>query len=184
MGRAVGSAIEGTCTLIDEVAENKSVDLFLTKKNAGRVAQLAMIGIGTGLLIDAVDGDDATAASSTIHSSDLSDVAATTPTGLNPNAVDNGMFVGDSNDLQALIAAGEQPDSVHVDAEDVERDPAVREAFLAMHGYDGTPEGYEVHHIQPVSEGGADSTDNMILVSEEDHDTITAAHRSYYGWNS
>ena len=51
-----------------------------------------------------------------------------------------------------------------------------------MHGYENTPEGYDVHHIVPVSEGGPDSVDNMVLVSEEEHDRITAAHRAYYGW--
>ena len=39
-------------------------------------------------------------------------------------------------------------------------------------------------NIQPISEGGADSVENMILVSEAEHDEITAAHREYYGWKA
>ena len=99
-------------------------------------------------------------------------------------SVENGMFVGDESDLEALIDAGKDPTAEHVEAEDSVRDPGVKAAFLAQHGYDELPEGYEVHHIQPISEGGADSVDNMILVSEAEHDEITAAHREYYGWKA
>ena len=99
--------------------------------------------------------------------------------GVDLEAIENGMFVGDTDDLNALIAAGEQPDTEHIPSDEI---PTVREAFLKMHGYENTPEGYDVHHILPVSEGGPDSLDNMVLVSEEDHDRITAAHRAYYGW--
>ena len=51
-----------------------------------------------------------------------------------------------------------------------------------LHGFDGVPEGYEVHHVVPLSEGGADTPDNMILVSEADHAAITSAHAGFYGW--
>ena len=44
------------------------------------------------------------------------------------------------------------------------------------------PEGYEVHHIVPLSEGGADTPENMILVKEDLHDEITAAHSKFYDW--
>lgn len=30
--------------------------------------------------------------------------------------------------------------------------------------------------------GGADTPDNMILVSEADHAAITSAHAGFYGW--
>ena len=99
-------------------------------------------------------------------------------------SVENGMFVGDESDLEALIDAGKDPTAEHVETDEVVRDPAVRAEFLAQHGYDEIPEGYEVHHIQPVSEGGPDSAENMILVSEAEHDEITAAHREYYGWKA
>ena len=62
------------------------------------------------------------------------------------------------------------------------RDIGARDAFLSVHGFDGVPEGYEVHHVVPLSEGGADTPDNMILVSEADHAAITSAHAGFYGW--
>ena len=30
----------------------------------------------------------------------------------------------------------------------------------------------------------ADTPDNMVLLSEEDHRQVTAAHRDYYGWGN
>lgn len=76
--------------------------------------------------------------------------------------VENGVFTGDASDLQNLIEAGE-----------VEG---------ATHGIEDS-DGWEVHHIQPVAAGGEDSIDNMVLISPEDHDTVTAAHRAFYEWN-
>ena len=40
--------------------------------------------------------------------------------------------------------------------------------------------GYEVYHIVPLSEGGADNPYNMILLSEKDHAYITQMHRGVY----
>lgn len=54
--------------------------------------------------------------------------------------------------------------------------------FLNMHGYDELPQGFEVHHIIPLSEGEADTPNNMILLSETDHDHITAMQSAYYQW--
>ena len=95
-------------------------------------------------------------------------------------SVENGMFVGNASDLEALIDAGKNPMAEHVEADEVVRDPAVRAEFLAQHGYEELPEGYEVHHIHPIS----DSVGNMILVTKAEHDKITAAHREYYGWKA
>lgn len=72
--------------------------------------------------------------------------------------------------------------TTHVASEDIVRDIGARDAFLSVHGFDGVPEGYEVHHVVPLSEGGADTPDNMILVSEADHAAITSAHAGFYGW--
>lgn len=94
------------------------------------------------------------------------------------------MVSGDEAKLQSVIAAGEIDGTTHVDAADVSRSAAERSAFLAQHGFDGTPEGAQVHHVHPLSEGGSDKADNMVLVSEADHDRITAEHRRFYGWNS
>ena len=57
-------------------------------------------------------------------------------------------------------------------------------AFLEAHGLDHVPPGYEIHHIIPLSEGGADDPSNMILLTAEDHAAITAQHAAYYHWQA
>ena len=58
----------------------------------------------------------------------------------------------------------------------------MKEEFLHSHGYADIPAGYELHHIVPLSEGGADDVHNLLLVSEFDHQQITDAQRVFYGW--
>jgi 5-methylcytosine-specific restriction endonuclease McrA len=41
-------------------------------------------------------------------------------------------------------------------------------------GYFSTPKGYEVDHIIPLSQGGADSRYNMQLLTREAHRAKTA----------
>lgn len=96
--------------------------------------------------------------------------------------VEHGMLVDDSQ-LDEIINMGKIEDTEHIPAEDIIRSEAVRMDFLQAHGYDKLPDGYEIHHIIPLSEGGADSPENMILLTEEQHDIVTAAHAGYYGWN-
>lgn len=100
--------------------------------------------------------------------------------------VENGMLVDNSpENLDQIIALGELDADMphpHIPSELEHRDMEMRSVFLDKYGYDRTPEGYEVHHIIPLSEGGADTPDNMVLLSEEDHRQVTAAHRDYYGW--
>lgn len=93
--------------------------------------------------------------------------------------VENGVFTGDAGDLESLTEAGENPDAVHV--EDVARSDAVRAEFLNAHGIDDAAGG-EVHHVQPLSEGGADAPENMVLIDPEDHAEVTAAHARLYDW--
>ncbi len=104
------------------------------------------------------------------------------------DGVTNGMLVDNSSDnLDQIIALGELDEDMphtHIPSEMQHRDMEMRQVFLEQHGYDHTPEGYEVHHIIPVSEGGADTPDNMVLLSEEDHRQVTAAHQEYYGWGA
>lgn len=97
-------------------------------------------------------------------------------------SVENGVFTGDGQELDRLIQYGEVDGTTHVASEDIVRDIGARDAFLSVHGFDSVPEGYEVHHVVPLSEGGADTPDNMILVSEADHAAITSAHAGFYGW--
>ncbi len=162
----IGSSIENSVRLLDAAAKAKSADEFFSSSHNVKLASsAAMLAVGSAIAVNALsDDDDAAAVDGPI-----------------PGMDENGMFTGDEDDLQELIAAGEVPDSEHVD--NVERDLSARGKFLAAHGWDSVPEGYEVHHIQPLSEGGSDTPDNMILVSKEDHDIITAAHRRYYHWS-
>ena len=125
------------------------------------LSKLGAIAVGGYVAIDCLSDD---------INSDISDYS------------EDGKFVGDSDDLQSLTALGEVEDSEHINSDEIVRDISARNEFLAMHGYDSVPEGYEVHHIVPLSEGGADSSDNMILVESDDHDKITATHARYYNW--
>lgn len=63
-----------------------------------------------------------------------------------------------------------------------ERSEEVKVEFLNKYGYESQPEGYELHHIIPLSQGGEDSADNMILLSEADHQLITSEHQKYFKW--
>jgi hypothetical protein len=63
-----------------------------------------------------------------------------------------------------------------------ERKEETVQAFLAKYGYHGIPIGYEIHHIVPLSQGGADSIKNMIMLSIEDHAKVTEAHAAYFKW--
>lgn len=94
--------------------------------------------------------------------------------------IDNGVFDGTEADLDQLISMGELDDTEHVQ---VLRDPHMVSAFYLEHNLVPIP-GYEVHHIIPLCEGGADTTDNMVLIASDLHDRITAAHSSFYGWHS
>ena len=96
--------------------------------------------------------------------------------------VEKGVFNGDASDLQALIEAGEVEGAPHVAATDVDRSPMTRAEFLNAHGIEET-EGWEVHHVQPVAASGADSVENMVLISPDAHDTVTAEHREFYEWS-
>ena len=95
--------------------------------------------------------------------------------------VENGRLV-DSSALDSIIGMGEVPESHHLDSSQYVRDLSVRSAFLQQHGLEAVPSGYEVHHIIPLCQGGADTPDNMILLPAEDHARVTAAHSAYYGW--
>ena len=49
------------------------------------------------------------------------------------------------------------------------RDRAQVRAFLRAQGLERTPEGFEVDHIIPLCAGGADSPENMQLLTFEEH---------------
>lgn len=184
---AVGAcvAVDNTLALLEDLGSGEGD--FLREENIRRFTSVATVGLvaaaGAGLVDVDVDGDDAgTAVQDPDAVSVPDDAQAAAQFGIPADAIENGVFTGDESDLAALICAGEDPDAVHVDSEDVSRDMDIRDAFLAAHGYDGVPSGFEVHHVMPLSEGGSDAPSNMLLVSEDEHDQITAAHRDFYNW--
>ena len=126
---------------------------------------------GTGVTADAVFSDAAPSGSECPLTQDACDLPG----------VENGVFVGDVSDLKALTAAGEVPDTDHVSEADITRSEATKAAFLNAHGIEET-EGWQVHHVVPLSEGGADDIHNMVLINPEDHRTITAEHADYNHW--
>ena len=156
---------------------------FLTKKNAARVAAVATGAVTVAAGASAMDLDVV----SDVDVDGLPDAdgaGGALASGFAPSdlSVENGVFTGDGQELDRLIQYGEVDGTTHVASEDIVRDIGARDAFLSVHGFDGVPEGYEVHHVVPLSEGGADTPDNMILVSEADHAAITSAHAGFYGW--
>lgn len=46
-------------------------------------------------------------------------------------------------------------------------------AFLRQHGFKRTPPGYQVDHIIPLCAGGADTPENMQLLTVEEHQRKT-----------
>lgn len=151
--------------------------------------------------VNVVADDDSSIVSTTYQWNDASDEGATdfvneeredwpdypdeSGYGYDPSVltIQDGAFIGSSDELVELTRMGQIDGTTHIDEEDLIRDMGARNEFLRMHGYDGVPEGWEVHHVVPLSEGGADSPDNMILIMEDDHDYITSAHSRFYGWH-
>ena len=60
----------------------------------------------------------------------------------------------------------------------VKRSYANRRAFLESLGLKEVPEGYEVDHIIPLSQGGSDDPSNMQLLTVEQHAQKTARERA------
>lgn len=62
----------------------------------------------------------------------------------------------------------------------VKRSRANKKVFLKINGYNKIPEGYEIDHIKPLSQGGTDSPSNMQLLSKTEHKEKTKAERRGY----
>ena len=97
------------------------------------------------------------------------------------DGVKNGMLE-DNRQLDNIIAIGEVQGTHHVDSDHLTRSETTKSEFLHLNGYTSIPAGYEIHHIVPLSEGGADDVHNMILLRTDEHAAVTTAHRQYYGW--
>ncbi|WP_346745061.1 HNH endonuclease signature motif containing protein [uncultured Turicimonas sp.] len=163
-----------------EKCEEDNKRPFLTKENTKRLTTLVTAGILSTAAVPLLDEDDANEETDNNVSSDDGLI----PEDISHLAISNGIFVGDENELRELARTGQISDTEHIEQEDIERSSAAREAFLKSHGYSSLPEEMEVHHIIPLSEGGADTPENMVLVTEEQHDFITACHRNFYRWNA
>ena len=178
--KGVCGSIESAAVVLDRAIDYVSSDTkkeFLdkdTEEHLVRLASLAAVGTVAGSFIE--DND--------IDASNAHDYGDGLIAGANLSGIENGVFVGDSSDLHNLIQAGQIEDTVHIDPEESVRDLSARNEFLVTHGFASIPEGYEVHHIVPLCEGGADSHDNMVLIKTEDHDVITAAHARFYNWHN
>lgn len=61
----------------------------------------------------------------------------------------------------------------------VKRSYSNKMEFLRSYGYSSVPDGYEVDHIIPLSQGGSDSPDNMQLLTVEQHKEKTASERAF-----
>lgn len=64
------------------------------------------------------------------------------------------------------------------------RSESAKRQFLRQRGLERVPQGYEVDHIVPLSEGGADTPANMQLLTESAHHRKTASEAKRYGWHS
>lgn len=96
--------------------------------------------------------------------------------------VKNGMLVDDSQ-LSTISEDGMLQGTQHINAEGESRSEEAKEEFLHRNGYTQIPAGYEIHHIVPLSEGGADDPQNMVLLRTDQHDAVTRAHEQFYGWH-
>lgn len=173
---AAGAVVDGAILMVAKEEQN----IERRKRFRQRLKQCAVAGgvilVGADLLVDDdVEAEDEIA--------DYSEVSGGLPLMEIDDmpGVENGVLVDSSPDnLTAMAQQGEFAGTMH--ETDVVRHPEIRAEFLASHGFTETPPGWEVHHVVPLSEGGADSPDNMVLLREQDHDWITARHRQFYGW--
>jgi hypothetical protein len=60
----------------------------------------------------------------------------------------------------------------------VKRSETNKKIFLKSQGYNETPDGYQIDHIIPLSEGGADDPSNMQLLTISQHKSKTARERA------
>ena len=63
------------------------------------------------------------------------------------------------------------------------RSEAAKRTFLHAHGLTRVPPGYQVDHIIPLAQGGADKPYNMRLLTTAEHRRITSAENRQYGWH-
>lgn len=198
-GAAAGAAIDGALMLRDEDEASHRARQARLKR---RLKRCALAGgaalVGTELLDedsgDAEDAPDGSGDAGNISClgppcgepwrpdgiSGDGHLLPDDPADMLPGVEDGCLVDPTPENVRLLAGEGEIAHAEH--HIDVERSPLVRQEFLAIHGLDDVPPGYELHHIIPLSEGGADAPENMVIVSEDVHRAITRAHRLFYGW--
>ena len=163
------AVIGGTILVASEAVDSIEADGDGDAAGPSRTAEA--FGDGSGTTTDDSALPDADGAADLLPTTDIDDMPG----------VEDGMLLDDSpNNLAELAEAGEFHGTHHIS--EVVRSQDARLDFLAQHDLERIPTGWELHHVVPLSEGGADTPDNMVLLRAEDHDWITTQHRIFYGW--
>lgn len=163
------AVIGGTILVASEVVDAIEADGDGDAAEPAHTAEA--FGDGGGTTTDDSALPDADGAVDLLPTTDIDDMPG----------VEDGMLLDDSpNNLAELAEAGEFHGTHHIS--EVVRSQDARLDFLAQHDLERIPTGWELHHVVPLSEGGADTPDNMVLLRAEDHDWITTQHRIFYGW--
>lgn len=194
--------------IVDEVAVKTAKGVLALGKQVGRTASDAkdyvleknpsekekkllktVVGLGAlaGIATSVAFVNDAISEASPVDAPavDFVDASAFLPE-VDPDSIfgiDNHV-VGMNADVQELSELGMKPELIdnHIDSDSIIRSDTAKSNFLHSLGYDSVPEGFEVHHVVPLCQGGLDTPSNMVLISEEAHDFITAQHRQFYNW--
>lgn len=163
------AVIGGTILVASEAVDAIEADGDGDAAEPSRTAEA--FGDGSGTTTDDSALPDADGAADLLPTTDIDDMPG----------VEDGMLLDDSpNNLAELAEAGEFHGTHHIS--EVVRSQDARLDFLAQHDLERIPTGWELHHVVPLSEGGADTPDNMVLLRAEDHDWITTQHRIFYDW--
>lgn len=178
--------VKGVCSFTG--ASARLIGNMAEKHNAGQevfdddtVEQLIKVGACVGTIV--VMGETAGLLFGDDHDVRISEAGLLPETPVDDiDGVENGVLI-DHDGLDDIIREGNLTGTEHLEAGEYVRNIGVRDAFLHSHGFSEVPEGYDVHHIVPLCEGGADSPDNMVLVSKFDHAQATAAQAAHYGWH-
>lgn len=161
--------------------EGKDIMDEVNRERALNITSILAAGVLIGETGAAIFGDD--------NASNIVEAGTLESEGMVPDCdvdsidgVHNGMLIDDTY-LDDIIEQGKIEGTHHIDSDNYTRNIQARNEFLYQHGLTEVPEGYEVHHIVPLCEGGVDSADNMILLTKEAHHQVTAEHSQFYGWN-
>lgn len=182
---AAGAVLEQAADCIED--KNKT---FLDKNTVDNLTMITGAFIAGDIAASCLDTDSDSDNDTGYESRSVSEYIRIEDQGLLPEHTElnsltdcHGVFTGSEEDLNELASMGMIDGTDHIDSDDETRSLSARNEFLHQHGFSSLPAGYEVHHVVPLCEGGADSPDNMILVTEAQHDFITSAHSSFYGWH-